>query len=185
MKGMLTFNRARVTVALVLGALLLVSLLVGQYVVRKHFWAQDRLAEIEPRHARLLGLRDAGPALEEGLKEARVALSRLGYPAARDAAQIGNDLQQTVRRALQTAGLSVASSQVLATRSDAGVDRVSVSVHAEGALSGVQLALAALQAESPAVLVDGLVLQPTGRSAEDGSPVLSCRLTVAVLRLQS
>jgi general secretion pathway protein M len=176
-------SRAQVAVALTFGALLLAVLLVGQYAVRKHLWAADRLAEIEPRHARLLGLRDAGSQLEQSLKEARAAVSRLGYPAARDAAQVGNDLQQLARRALQTAGMTIASSQVLAPRSDAGVDRVSVSVQAEGALSGLQVALAALQAETPAVLVDGLILQPTGRSAEDGTPIVSCRVTVTVLRL--
>jgi general secretion pathway protein M len=178
-------SRARVAVALTFGALLLVVLLGGQYVLSKRQWAVDKLAEIEPRYARLLGLRDAGGQLEASLKEARAALSRLGYPAARDAAQVGNDLQQLVRRALQTAGMTVASSQVLAPRSDSGVDRISVSVQAEGALSSLQVALAALQAETPAILVDGLILQPTGRSAEDGTPIVSCRFTVAVLRLQT
>lgn len=178
-------SRAQMAVALTLGALLLVVLLVGQFIVSKHLWAADQLVEIEPRHARLLGLRDAGGQLEASLNEARAALSRLGYPAARDAAQVGNDLQQLARRALQTAGMTVASSQVLAPRSESGVDRVSVSVQAEGALSGVQVALAALQAETPAILVDGLILQPTGRSAEDGTPIVSCRVTVAVLRLQT
>jgi len=179
-------RRALVSVAVTLAGLLAVVLVAGQYVVRKHLWASERLEEIDPRYARLLGLRDAGAELEEGLKQARAAVPRLGYTADRDAAQVGNDLQQVARRALQTAGLTVTSSQVLPPRAEAGFERLSVSLQAEGALSGVQLALAALQAEArPRMVFDTVVLQSTGRFAEDGTPIVSCRLTVAVPRLQS
>lgn len=177
-------RRALIAVLVTLGVMLAVVLLAGQYVVRKHAWAAERIEEIEPRYARLLGLRDAGPQLEEGLKQARTLLPRLGYAADREAAQVGNDLQQLVRRALQTAGLTVVSSQVLSPRGEAGFDRIGVLLQAEGALSGVQVALAALQTESPRILFDNVLLQSTGRVAEDGTPVVSCRLTVAVLRLQ-
>jgi len=178
-------RRALISVAVTLAALLAIVLAAGQYVVRKHLWAAQRLEEIEPRYARLMGLRDAGAQLEEELKQARAALPRLGFTADRDAAQVGNDLQQLARRALQTAGLSVTSSQVLAPRGEAGFERVGVSLQAEGALSGVQVALAALQAEAPRMTFDSVLLQSTGRFADDGTPIVSCRLTVAVLRLQS
>lgn len=178
-------RRALVSVAVTLGILLLLALLAGQYVVRKHLWAAQQLEQIEPRYARLMGLRDAGAALEEGLKQARAALPQLGHTAERDAVQVGNDLQQLARRALQTAGLSVTSSQVQPPRGEAGYERIVVSLQAEGALSGVQVALAALQAEAPRLAFDNVLLQSTGRVAEDGTPIVSCRLTVAVLRLQS
>ena len=178
-------RRAVVSVALTVGATVLLMVLAGQYVVRKHLWARETIEQIEPRYARLLGLRDTTPKLEEALKQARTAVSRLGYPADRDAAQVGNDLQQLARRALQAAGLTVASSQVLSPRGEAGFERILVSVQAEGALSGVQVALAALQTETPRISVDSVLLQASGRVAEDGTPIVSCRLTVAVLRLQS
>jgi len=178
-------RRALVSVAITLGALLMIALLAGRYVVQKHIWGIETLEQIEPRYARLLGLRDTSGKLEEALKQSRAALSRLGYPADRDAAQVGNDLQQVARRALQTAGLAVTSSQVLSPRGESGFERVSVSVQAEGALSSVQIALAALQTETPRVMFDSVLLQATGRSADDGTPIVSCRLTVAVLRLQT
>jgi general secretion pathway protein M len=178
-------RRALISVAVTLGTLLAVALLAGQYVVRKHLWGIERLEELEPKYARLLGLREAGPQLEERLKQARAALPRLGHTADRDAAQVGIDLQQLARRALQTAGLSVSSSQVLPPRGEAGYERIAVSLQAEGALSGVQLALAALQAEAPRLGFDTVVVQSTGRFAEDGAPVVSCRMIVTVLRLQS
>jgi general secretion pathway protein M len=178
-------RRAVIAVAVTLGAALLLVLLAGQFVVRKHLWAAHAIEEIEPRFARQLGLRDSAAQLEEGLKQARAALARLGHPAERDPAQVGNDLQQVARKALQTAGMSVISSQVQAPRSEGGVDRISVALQSEGGLSAIQIALTALHAESPAIAVDSLALQATGRNADDGSPLLSCRITVSVLRLQS
>jgi general secretion pathway protein M len=177
-------RRALVSVSVSLGVFLLIALVGARYVVEKYRWSVETLEQIEPRYARLLGLREAGGKLEEALKQSRAALSRLGYAADRDAAQLGNDLQQVVRRALQTAGLSLASSQVLAPRSEAGFERIGVSVQADGALSGVQVALAALQAETPRIGVDSVVLQSTTRVADDGTPIVSCRLAVSVLRLQ-
>jgi general secretion pathway protein M len=178
-------RRAQVSVAVTLLAGMLLLLLAGQYVYFKHVWAQETLGEIEPRYARLLGLKGAGVQLDQALKDAKTELVRLGYPAQRDAAQAGNDLQQVVRRGLEAARVTVSSSQVLATRNENGFDRVSVAVQAEGPLSRLQTALAALWAETPVISMDGLVIQPAGRFAEDGSPVVSCRITVSVLRLQS
>lgn len=177
-------RRALVSVAVTIGAVLLVVAAAGQYVLGKHRWAAATLDEIEPRYARLLGLRDTSGKLEEGLNQARANLARLGHGAERDAAQVGNDLQQVARRALQAAGLSVASSQVLPPRGEAGFERIVVSLQAEGPLSGVQLALAALQAETPRPTFDSLVLQATRRVAEDGTPVVSCSITLSVPRLQ-
>ena len=178
-------KRAFVSVVVTLGAILVFAVLAAQYVAGMHRWAAETLEEIEPRYARLLGLRDASSQLDEALKQARTALSRLGYAADRDAAQIGNDLQQVGRRALQAAGLTVASSQVLPARGEAGFERIRVSLQAEGALSGAQLALAALQTETPHIGFDSVVLQSTGRIAEDGTPIVNCRLTITVLRLLS
>jgi general secretion pathway protein M len=178
-------RRALVSVAGTLAVVLVAVVLVARYVVEKHLWGKETLEQIEPRYARLLGLRDISAKLDEALKGSRTALSRLGHPAGRDAAQVGNDLQQVARRALQAAGLSITSSQVLSPRAESGFERVSVSLQADGSLSGVQIALAALQTETPRILFESVSLQSTGRTADDGTPIVSCRLTVAVLRLQS
>lgn len=178
-------RRAFVAVVSTLGVLLAVLLLAGHYVMQQYLWSLETLEQIEPRYARLLGLRDTGARMEEVLKQSRATLSRLGHPADRDAAQVGNDLQQAARQALQTAGLSVASSQVLAPRAESGFERIGVSVQAEGALSRVQVALAALQNETPRIVFESVVLQATGRNADDGTPIVSCRLTVAVARLRT
>jgi len=178
-------RRALISVALTISLLLLLAFFAGRYVVNSHLWGLQTLGQIEPRHARYIGLRDIGGKIDEARKQTRAALARLSYPADRDAAQVGNELQQMLRRAMQTAGVAVASSQVLDPRSEAGFDRIVVSLQAEGPLSGVQLALAALQAEMPQVIFESVLLQSTGRTGDDGSPVVNCRMTVAALRLQS
>lgn len=178
-------RRALISVVVTLAALLLVAVVGVRAVVERHLWSRDTLAQLEPRHARYLGLRDTGGRLEAALQQSRTALSRLGYPADRDAAQVGNELQQLARRAFQAAGVTVSSSQVLDPRTEAGFDRIVVSLQGEGTLSGVQLALAALQAETPRIVFDSAVLQSTGRTGDDGTPLVNCRLTLSVLRLQS
>lgn len=177
-------RRALVSVVLTLGVLLLLAVVAARAVVERHLWARDILAQLEPRHARYLGLRDTGGQLEEALKQTRTALSRLGHPSERDAAQVGNELQQVARRGLQAAGMTVSSSQVLDPRSESGFDRIVVSLQAEGPLSGAQLALAALQGETPRIVFESVVLLATGRVANDGSPIVNCRLTLSVLRIQ-
>jgi general secretion pathway protein M len=177
-------RRALVSVVVTLAVVLVVAVIAGRYVVMKYFWAAETLEQLEPRYARLLGLRDTGGRLEENLKQSRLTLARLGYPADRDTAQVGNDLQQVARRALQAAGLTVASSQVLEPRAEAGFERILVSLQAEGPLSGVQVALAALQTELPRIAFENVLLQSAGRTADDGTPIVTCRLTIAVLRLK-
>lgn len=178
-------RRAVVSVTATVWLAVVTVALLGQYVVREHLWATETLEQIEPRYARLLGLRDSAEALDRALKQSRSTLERLGYGVKIDTAQAGNDLHQLVRRALETAGVSVSASQVLTPRVEAELERISVSVAAEGPLSAVQVALAALQAETPRIMFDNFVLQATGRAADDGAPIVSVRITAAVLRAQS
>lgn len=178
-------NRAVVSVAVTVVAVLLAGLAIGQYVWSKHVWAAGKLSDVEPRYARMLGLKAADADLDDRLRQARAALARLGYSAERDAAQIGNDLHQSLRRALQAAGMTVANSQLLPVKTDERVDRISVAAQADGPLRSLQLVLATLQAETPVVAVDSLVVQPTNKMGDDGAPIVTSRLAVTVLRFHS
>jgi general secretion pathway protein M len=180
------FTRKGATVAAVGGALLLVlAALAGNYVYGKYVWGREKLADVESRHARLLGLRDSSARLSVGIQDARAALARLGHGSGRDAAQIGNELQQVLRRGMQSAGMSVINSQVMPPRREMQVERIAVTLQAEGSLAPLQLYLAALQGESPAIRTDSLAIQGAGRLAPDGSALLSIRHTVSVMRVGS
>ena len=49
-------SRDSVVLTITVIVLLLPLALLGYYMAQKHQWAQDRLAELEPRYSRLLGL---------------------------------------------------------------------------------------------------------------------------------
>jgi general secretion pathway protein M len=183
----IVLQRYRGLVAVLVSLTVLLAVLgsVARYVYVEHDKSKKALAAIEPRYARLLGLRDSGAQIEQAVKDAKAAVVRMGYPADRDAAQVGNDLQQIIRKGFEAARLTITNSQVLTTRNEAGVDRISVAIQAEGPLNQLQTVLAALGAESPTIMVDGLNMQPVGRYTDDGVPIMNSRVTVTVLRLQS
>ena len=122
--------------------LLLVPLFAGGgYLLHKYHWAADQLEQLGPRHARLQGLIAAAPALEDANQQAIRTLQVYLYPADRPLNQTGNEVQQQVRDTLSAAGLRVGSSQVLPPKSDRpGLDRIQISIKAQGDLLGLQTA---------------------------------------------
>lgn len=178
-------HRAKVVVAVFGLSFLLAVVLAGQYVYGKYEWATAQINEIEPRYARLAGLRDSAQAISQQINTTRAAVSRLGYTSERDAVQIGNELQQVVRRALQSAGLTVINSQVMPARLEAGVERIAVAVQSDGSLSALQLFMAAIQGQTPTITTESLNIQATSRNAPDGSPIVSVRQTLSVMRIGS
>ena len=68
--------------------------LLGAYVGQKHQWAEQRLAELEPRHSRLLGLQAQKAEVDAALLQANALRSQYVYPSDQDAAQTGNAAQQ-------------------------------------------------------------------------------------------
>ncbi len=172
-------QRPLVAVGITLLLALTVLALPVSYVGNKHQWAQDKLAELEPRYARLAGLAAVSDQLEKGAAQADAALARFAYASSLDISQAGNDAQQRARRAIEDAGMSVSSSQVLPAQPEEGFDRIAVAVRAEGTLPQVQAALAALADASPALGLDLLSLRGTG-----GSQRLACQFTLHALRLR-
>ncbi len=177
---------------LILAATLLVALvplaLAGWYVAQRHMNAEARLAELEPRYARLLGLEAQKADIAAALARAGEARSQYIYPAGQDASQTGNAAQQKVRDILGAAGLQVSSSQVLPAKEDKGFDRIPLNVRAEGDMLAVQSALAVLGSQMPLLLVDDLDIQATGAFGNvefKGAPRLSVSFGLSVLRERS
>ena len=85
--------------------LLLPLVLLGGYIAHKYQWAQTRLAELEPRYARMQGLEQQRADLEAVLARAQAARVQYVYPAGQDATQAGNAAQQRVRDIFSGAGL--------------------------------------------------------------------------------
>jgi general secretion pathway protein M len=170
----------RTLVILAAGVLLLagaVALLAAQ-----HASARDRLAQLEPRYARLVGIEGSANALELALGQRRALLSRHAYPAELDVARAGSDAQQRARDIFSKAGLDVSSTQVLPAKALDGFDRIPVVIRVDGELSALQGALVVLPAQAPSLFVDGLNIQTAGMPRPDGSVKLAVQVNLFVLR---
>ncbi len=176
----------RVTLlALALAVVLLPVAAGAWYVLHKHAWGQERLAQLEPRYARLLGLEAQRPELQAALQRASALRSQYAYPAAQDEAQTGNQAQQKVRDIFSGAGLQVISSQVLPAKEEKGFDRIPLVVRAEGEILAVQSALAVLGSQQPIIVINELDIQVQGGLANLNlkfAPRLSAQFTLSVMR---
>ncbi|OGB00689.1 MAG: general secretion pathway protein GspM [Burkholderiales bacterium RIFCSPLOWO2_12_FULL_65_40] len=162
--------------------------LLGYYMMQKHQWAQDRLAELEPRYSRLLGLEAQGAEMAKVLERAQTARAKYVYPASQDATQAGNAAQQRVRDIFSSAGLQVISSQVLPPKEEKGFDRIPLAVRAEGDWLAVQSALAVLSSQAPIIVIKELDLQVQGGLGHTGgaqAPRLTAQFSLSILRERS
>jgi general secretion pathway protein M len=152
------------------------------YAVGKHLWASDRLAELEPRHARLLGIEASGPALDKALIERRALFGRHAYPSSQDVARAGSEAQQRARELFTKAGLEVSSTQVLPAKAVDGFDRIPVAIRVEGDLAALQSALVVLPAQSPSLFVESINLQTAVLPKPEPNPKLAVLVNLFVLR---
>ena len=177
--------------AILIGTLLLFLLpliLVGGYIANKHQWAQSRLAELEPRYARLKGLDLQRDEIDQALARALQLRAEYVYPASQDIAQTGNTVQQKLRDLLTQAGLTVVSSQVLPAKEEKGFDRIPLSIRAEGELLSVDSALAVINEQLPVMLLGDIEVRNQGNLQlmnEKIAPHLTLQLSVSVLRERS
>jgi general secretion pathway protein M len=165
-----------------IGFALVLCWLCGLYVFQKHQSVQNRLTDfIEPRYARLAGLRLSESALGTAAERARAMEMLYTYSSEQDANQSGNDAQQRVRSMLTTAGMTISSSQVLPPKDAHGIERIALSVRADGDLVSLHSALVGLAEMRPVVLVDSVNVQGSG-VPERGVQRLSVQFSFLVLR---
>ena len=150
------------------------------------------ISSIEPRTARLLGILESAEALEEASAAAQLSLRDLAFPSGRDSASVAASLQQSVRELMADAGMSVTGSQILATRSADGYERLTLDITGEGNIEALDVALAELELMRPLVFVESLKIKPlrarrgNAPAAGDGGDPrrLSASFQLFALRLQ-
>jgi len=174
----------RIAVLQVITVLLLVLpfVAVGTYAWQKYMWAQARLAELEPRYARLKGMRSMQPELEMAAKLAQTTLHKHSYPATLDATKAGNDAQQRIRTAFESSQLAIGSLQVLEAKESEGFQRISVVLQVEGSLPSIQEAILRIKDQSPTILVDSFSLQNVGPARAASVQRLAGNFSFSVLR---
>jgi len=134
----------------------------GLYVYDKHQWVQARLTDfVEPRYARLMGLKAGTEALAMASTRAGELEALYSHAPDQDSNQIGNDAQQRVRSLLTAAGMTISSSQVLPSKEESG--------------------LVGMAEQRPVVLLDAINIQAQG-VPERGVQRLSVQFNFLILR---
>ena len=169
--------------ALAVIAVLAIFLVVG-FVAARHARFASVIEDVDPRFARLVGIEAAAPRLTGALAAQKATLEQFIYPATQDATQSGNDAQQKIRAVFSTAQLAISSSQVLPAKAEGDLDRVPLSVRAEGDLLGLQTALIGLGSQSPAILIDRLNIQGNNETRPGANRVM-VQFSFYVLRARS
>ncbi|PAT36552.1 GspMb/PilO family protein [Vandammella animalimorsus] len=156
-----------------LTALLVLAALLagGAYVVKKHLWAQQTLADIGPRYQRLLGITQSEAQMQQALQRSAQLLDAYTYPAERDTGQIGTDIQQKLRAAFSGTQMVIQSSQVLPEEEQEGhLLAIPVEVRMEGNLKSLRQGLVALSAQRPTIQIASIALQ-AGRKLSPHEPI--------------
>ena len=146
--------------------------------------AEKQLADIEPRHARLLGLLATQSTLDSAMEKVQAMRAQWVYPSTQDAAQAGNAAQQKVRDILTSAGLQVLSSQVLPAKEDKGFDRIALTLRTEGDAVALLGALASLRSQTPTVVISEMDVQSQS-TQPNLPPRLAVQLTLTIMRARS
>ena len=167
---------------LVAAALLTVLLMGGiSFVAARHHWATSLMEQIEPRYARLAGLRADGGRMESMGKELSGNLGRLAYGPEGDPAQAGNEALQRLRTALASHGLQVSSSQVLPAREDGNFLRIGLNLRVEGELALLRDFLRDMAAQDKPVIFSESVQLSSQRSQKES---VTAQLNLFVLKVK-
>lgn len=147
--------------------------------------AEQKLADLEPRIARLEGLQGAGPKIGQALAAQKKQLDQLVYDTAPGLDRVGAQLQQTIRSALMQAGLSIQGSQVFTPKpqSSASIGSVDIQLNVLGNLDQLRSGIVALSAIRPRVYVTELMVQPIRRGKDEGSQRVSATIKISALYL--
>lgn len=180
------FNRIAWLQALTVLVLLLPVAGAALYVWTQHQRVQNRLADLEPRYARLQGLLQRQADLKALAVQVNGQLVRLTYPAAQDVTQAGNDAQQRIRSLFAESKLDIISIQVLPPlKEESKFDRIPINLRVEGDIAGIQSALLKLSGQNPMVLVESLSLQTIGAVRPASIQRLGGQFNLSVLRVRS
>lgn len=170
------------TVALLLLSVLALLLVLMVANLGSWYWEQQqRVADMQPRIARLLGYRDSEAALREASAAAGAELQGLVFVDV-DSATAGAVVQQQVRRLMEGAGLEVLGSQVVGSTAREALEEIRVNVTASGQMEALDLFLVELASARPQLFVDSLEINPVNVRRGEQLQAVNVGLSLKVLR---
>lgn len=164
------------------GLLLLALASAGSYVLAKHRWAGSLVEQLEPRHARLAGLRTDGERLQATDQTLAANLKRVAYGAEGDPAQDGNTVLQQLRDASARRGLRLSSSQVLPAREEGDFQHIGIQMRVEGDMPALRDFLRDLAAHTPTIFSDSVQFSRQSRRADEQDVTVQLSLFILKVR---
>jgi general secretion pathway protein M len=168
-------------------ALVVLFVFVVAITVIMHFKnrAEQSLSDMEPRIARLEGLKDAGQKIGQASAEQKKQLDQLVYDSSAGLDRVGADLQQKIRSAMSRSGLSIQGSQVFTPKpeSSSSIGFVDVRLNVAGNLDKLKTGLVALSAIRPRVYVTELSILPALRGKEEGDQLMTATIKISAIYL--
>lgn len=161
--------------------LVYVSLLVQAFSLRSGY--QSDIDRLQPRIARLEGLKAFEAELTASAGTARQLIDALVYPVTTDRGEVSALLQNEVWQVMTSAGMSVSNSQVLPLREDEQFDYIGLKLTVAGDITALDESLAAIRQYAPLIIVESLDVWPNRqRSSEQPRQEVTASLKLVSLR---
>lgn len=178
-----THRRSAVICSLtaLLPVLLYISLLVEAIALRSDY--QSDIDRLQPRIARLEGLKTFEAELTVAAGSAQQVVDTLVYPVATDRGEVSALLQNEVWQVMANAGMTVSNSQALPLREGDKFDYIGLKLTVAGDIAALDESLAAIRQYAPLIIVESLDVWPNRqRSTEQPKQEVTASLKLVSLR---
>ena len=146
----------------------------------------DEIDRLQPRIARLEGIKAFEEQLTGTATSARQTIDSLVHPASTNRTEVSAAMQNDVRQLMTEAGLSVSNSQVLPLREGEQFDFIGLKLTVTGDVNALDEALASLTVFAPVIVVESLDIWPnrqrSSRSREPEQQTLTASMKLVSLR---
>lgn len=174
--------------ALLLMALATLALVLvvscGFFVYRFNTSLNEDIKKVENLYVKQLVLSESKGSFDRALKDSSDQLRKAAFVIGGDVNKVANEFQENLKTLFISAGLEVASTQILPSKSEGGVDEITLEVRVEGSYENIHNVLEALNSFSPRLYVRGMTLQSAGAIKPRSAVRMNGVFKVAVYRVQ-
>jgi general secretion pathway protein M len=134
----------------------------GLYVWQKHQGAENKIAQWDPRHARLQGILAQQAEFGRAAQQAQTLLNVFVFPAEADGTKIANEVQQRVQSSFEQAGFKIDSLQTKEGPETGDFLRLKITIRFDGNINHLHALLLQLRGQTPILMLDALRLNNEG-----------------------
>ena len=147
---------------------------------------QGKIDSLEPRIARLIGVKQAEAQLLASAQEVESRIHNLVYPSTDNPDTVSAALQKNVRGIMSGAGLVVADSRIESTRREGAFDLIGLTVSVSGSIGALDAALLEVVSYIPLLLVTDinvmLARSSKGNGTDNEDQIVDVKIHLLALR---